>query len=73
MNGAWFQQDGATYTAEISINAVTDLFPGTVISINGDIPFPPRSADLTPLEFFLWGYLKSVVYTDPASFPQLAL
>lgn len=65
-NGTWFQQDGATaHTAETSITAVTALFPGTVISINGDIPFPPRSPDLTPLDFFLWGYLKSVVYTDP--------
>lgn len=43
-NGTWFQQDSATaHTAAIIINAVTKVFPGTVISINGDIPFPPRS------------------------------
>jgi hypothetical protein len=24
--------------------------------------WPPRSPDLNPCDFFLWGYLKSVVY-----------
>ena len=28
----------------------------------GPIEWPPRSPDLTPLDFFLWGYLKSIVY-----------
>jgi hypothetical protein len=23
---------------------------------------PPRSPDLTPLDFFLWGYVKNIVY-----------
>ena len=26
------------------------------------IPWPPRSPDLTPMDFFLWGYIKSKVY-----------
>ena len=30
----------------------------------GDQNWPPRSCDLTPLDFFLWGYLKSKVYVD---------
>ena len=29
------------------------------------ISWPPRSSNLTPLDFFLWGYLKSEVYVDP--------
>jgi len=24
--------------------------------------WPPRSSDLSPLDYFLWGYLKSKVY-----------
>jgi hypothetical protein len=24
--------------------------------------WPPRSANLNPLDFFLWGHLKSVIY-----------
>lgn len=29
--------------------------------------WPPRSPDLTPLDFFLWGYLKNEVYQHPIS------
>jgi len=28
----------------------------------GAVQFPPRSPDLTPLDFYLWGTLKDVVY-----------
>jgi hypothetical protein len=30
--------------------------------IHGPIARPPRSPDLTPLDFFLWGYVKNTVY-----------
>ena len=60
----WFQQDGATaHTAMISIVAFRHLFPQRVISSFGDVPWPPRSPDLTAPHFFLWGYLKSEVYS----------
>ncbi|GFV33404.1 transposable element Tc3 transposase [Trichonephila clavipes] len=26
--------------------------------------WPPRSCDLTPLDYFLWGHVKSLVYVD---------
>ncbi|GFV16230.1 uncharacterized protein TNCV_4337481 [Trichonephila clavipes] len=26
--------------------------------------WPPRSCDLTPLDYFLWGYVKSLIYAD---------
>ena len=29
---------------------------------DGSIPWPPRSPDITPLDFFLWGYVKDIVY-----------
>ncbi|PNF29727.1 hypothetical protein B7P43_G12158 [Cryptotermes secundus] len=35
---------------------------------NGDnnlLPWPPRSADLTPCDFFLWGFLKGSAYAPP--------
>ncbi|KAL4126443.1 hypothetical protein QTP88_010665 [Uroleucon formosanum] len=32
------------------------------IGRGGTIPWPPRSPDLTPLDFFVWGYLKERVY-----------
>ena len=27
------------------------------------LSWPPRSLDLNPCDFYLWGYLKSVVYS----------
>jgi len=60
----WFQQDGATaHTAVISIAALRRLFPQRVISRFGDVPWPPRSPDLSASDF-LWGYLKSKVYSN---------
>ncbi|KOC58819.1 hypothetical protein WH47_02294 [Habropoda laboriosa] len=40
------------------------MFNGRVISRGGDINWPPRSCDLTPLDFFLRGFLKSEVYAN---------
>jgi len=48
------------HTAAISIAALRRLFPQRVISGFGDVPWPPRSPDLTAPDFFLWGYLKKV-------------
>jgi hypothetical protein len=30
-------------------------------------PWPPRSPDITPLDFFLWGYVKSNVFRTPVN------
>ena len=40
------------------------MFPGHLISLRGDIGWPARSPDLNPCDFFLWGYLKSKVYSN---------
>jgi hypothetical protein len=59
----WFQQDGATaHTARHSMAVLREMFPGRLISRYGDIPWPARSPDLTPCDYFLWGYLKSEVF-----------
>ena len=55
----WFQQDDATCrTADETIQSPHETFPGRVLSRFGDRNWPPRSCDLTPLDFFLWGYSK---------------
>ena len=37
-----------------------------------DVEWPPRSPDLTPCDFFLWGYLKNEVYkTLPTDLQEL--
>ncbi|GFS81773.1 putative transposable element [Trichonephila clavipes] len=61
----WFQQDGATcHTARATIDLLKDTFDVRLISRFGPVNWPPRSCDLTPLDYFLWGYVKSLVYTD---------
>ena len=61
----WFQQDGATcHTADATMDILHERFEGMVISRRGDVNWPPRSCDLTPLDFFLWGFLKSQVYAN---------
>ncbi|GFW49848.1 transposable element Tc1 transposase [Trichonephila clavipes] len=61
----WFQQDGATcHTARASIDLLKDTFGDRLISRFGPVNWPPRSCDLTPLDYFLWGYVKSLVYVD---------
>ena len=42
------------------------------ISRNSPIGWSPRSCDLTPLKYFLWGYVKSMVYANkPAMSAEL--
>jgi hypothetical protein len=35
---------------------------GRWIGRSGPIAWPPRSPDLTPRDFFLWAYVKNIVY-----------
>jgi len=52
----WFQQDGATaHTANESMTIVQNMFPGHLISHFGDVPWPPRSPDLSMCDFFFGG------------------
>ncbi|GFY18569.1 putative LOC100569746 [Trichonephila clavipes] len=61
----WFQQDGATcHTARATIDLLKDTFGDRLISRFGLVNWPPRSWDLTPLNYFLWGYVKPLVYAD---------
>ncbi|GFT01792.1 transposable element Tcb2 transposase [Trichonephila clavipes] len=60
-----FQQDCATcHTARATIDLLKDTFGDRLISRFGPVNWPPRSCDLTPLDYFLWGYVKSLVCAD---------
>jgi hypothetical protein len=37
----------------------------TVITDLSFYTWPPRSPDLTPCNFFLWGYVNNVIYAPP--------
>ena len=40
-------------------------FPGCLISLYENVEWPPYTPDLTPPDFFLWGYLKDRIYANP--------
>ena len=41
---------------------MNEKIPDRWVGRDGPIPRPPRSPDITPLNFFLWGYVKDIVY-----------
>ena len=61
----YFQQDGAPPHYHLDVRAYLDaVFPDTWIGRRGPTEYPSRSPDLTPMDFFLWGYLKDKVYCN---------
>ncbi|GFT88759.1 uncharacterized protein TNCV_906031 [Trichonephila clavipes] len=61
----WLQQDGETcHTARATIDLLKDTFCDRLISRFGPVNWPPRSCDLTPLDYFLWGYVNLLVNAD---------
>lgn len=60
----WFQQDGAPahYHADVR-NFLNHTFVNSWIGRGGPVEWPARSPDLSPNDFFLWGHLKSTIYT----------
>ena len=62
----WWAQDGAPpHRRRVVTERLAELFGDRVIALNRPVEWPPRSPDLTPLDFFLWGHLKSKVHTTP--------
>ena len=47
-----------------SMELLREHFPGRLISLRDGLRWPARSPDLAPCDFFLWGYLNSIVYND---------
>lgn len=72
-NQLWFQHDGAPPHYALRVrNYMDSEFPGRWIGRGGPKDWPPRSPDLSPLDFFLWGYLKRTVYASrPRNIEQL--
>lgn len=61
-----FQLDGCPIHNARPVRAWLDeYFSNRWIGRNsGFMEFPPRSPDLTPLDFFLWGFIKQKVYKN---------
>ena len=62
----WFMHDGApAHFLRIVHQHLTRTFENRWIGRGGPIPWPARSPDLNPLDFWLWGYMKQLVYATP--------
>ncbi|KAJ3650158.1 hypothetical protein Zmor_021863 [Zophobas morio] len=56
-------KDGATaHTARATLEYLQQHYDDRVISLGVQHAFPPRSPDLTPLDFSIFGYLKDKVF-----------
>lgn len=61
----WFQQDGAPpHFSRIARDELDNQFGERWIGRAGPVAWPPRSPDLTPPDFFLWGTVKDMVYRE---------
>ena len=59
----YFQHDGApSHYSRHVVQHLNDTFPNMWIGRGSTVNWPPRSPDLTPLDFCLWGWMKSEVY-----------
>lgn len=69
----WFQQDGApAHFTRIVRDYLNEEFNNRWIGRRGTIEWPARSPDLTPMDFFLWGYIKNKIYvTSPQDLADL--
>lgn len=64
----WFMHDGAPPHFSLAVRQyLSTRYPNRWIGRGNDAPvkWPPRSPDLTPCDFFLWGAMKTKVYSSP--------
>lgn len=62
----WIQLDGAPAHYGRIVREWLDInYPQRWIGRLGPIPWPPRSPDINPMDFYFWGILKNKVYEQP--------
>jgi hypothetical protein len=63
MEHIWFQQDGApAHYATETKHFLSEIFQGRIVSRGFLHEWPPRSPDLTPCDFYLWGVIKDIAF-----------
>lgn len=61
----YFQQDGAScHCTDSVLEWLKTIFNDRIISRRSSIPWPPQSPDLSPLDYWLWGRVQSLVNLD---------
>ena len=64
--GVNFQKDGAPPYSGLRVRqSLERQLPDQWIGRGGPIPWPARSPDVTPLDFFFWGFVKYQVFKTP--------
>lgn len=66
LHDLWWFQDGATPHRTVNVRRrINQIFGARVVALGHNIEWPARSPDLTPCDYFLWGYVKQKVYVTP--------
>ncbi|KZC04632.1 hypothetical protein WN55_00707, partial [Dufourea novaeangliae] len=64
----WYQHNCCpAHYAHVARQVLDRQFPNRWIGRGGEFLWPPRSRDLTPLDYFLWGILKDTMYPEPTT------
>jgi hypothetical protein len=62
----WYMHDGApSYFSRAVRDVLNNIYHGRWIGWGGPTAWPPRYPDLNPLDFYLWGHPKTLVYAAP--------
>ena len=59
-----FNRTAQLAIANVTIELLGTVFENRIISRNSDVNWPPRSCDLSPLDYFLWGAVKDKCYAN---------
>lgn len=57
----WFHLDGCSSFSRLVHQTLEEIFAGHCVERGMDIEWPPKSPDLTVMDYF-WGRLKEIVY-----------
>ena len=55
---------GRGHTAEAILDVLRAVFEDRIISRRADVVWSPRSCDLTLSDYYLWGAVKDMCYSD---------
>jgi len=59
----YYQHDGAPpHFSQVVRQYLNHKFPNRLIGRGGAQNWPPQSPDLNPLDYYLWGFMKAMVY-----------
>ena len=71
MQQMWWQQDGASVHNTAPTTALLNRYFGRRwFGHRGPHKWPPRSPDLSPLDFYLWGRVKAICYRTAPTTPE---